>query len=101
VTRSRASCAAAPFGFLRPGCPAGSTGAASGDASSSVILVSVILAILIQVPFQLKSAAYHLRSIRFRMITAVRFMIRRKPSKTMMAAEVLSANALSGLSAQR
>jgi hypothetical protein len=35
------------------------------------------------------------------MITAVRFMIRRKPSKTMIAAEVLSANALSGLSAQR
>jgi hypothetical protein len=35
------------------------------------------------------------------MITAARFITRRKPSSTMIAADVLSAKARSGLSAQR
>ena len=46
-------------------------------------------------------SCYHFRSIRLRIITAVRFISNRNASKTIIAADVLSANARSGLSAQR
>ena len=44
---------------------------------------------------------YHLRSTRVRIMTAARFINMRKPKRMMIAADVLSANARSGLSAHR